>query len=639
MQLAGPRVLRDGTAVGGPDYDQAEVLAALRTHRYETFRYEQHRIVAGNWVVLDDITRLIQDATITLDDKATNYTESASISLRDPDNLLNVINDAVRCFHQIRMPDGNFREWDKGTFYVNNPQMGLNPSRLWAITAQDALRNLFDAKLEDVFQVPSDAAGAFEDGDPIGWATKLIADRFPLAGIDLGGDTEIRVPSAAPKIYKAGTNILTIVNDLLAYCNRDHLTANVTGSYISKPWRALSGRDVDFEYFADGDSVLIRDSATAQQDFWNAFNYWKRTVSHPGLPVLTSQLKIVDASNPLSPDYRGYGQPRLVLDDDVVDAPDQTTLNEMLERLFEEGQGALKKVTLETPLMPHDAQDKVTLTWPTQDWAAAGNGTFILRGWTFPMQAGGRMQHQYEAAPFNGILVERPYRKRFLLSRFVPMVATTANVIATPGVQTLTTSTFAPSATISNIVEPGVATLTLTTFAPGLGDAMVKISEVVLGSDQATIDFSSIPSTYSHLLLVISGRLTRAVTNDSVYLTFNGDTSSIYDYHYYDSYSTTQFISGSDSNAKAFIANMAAANAPSGAADAIVVQIPNYKRTDFNKSFLVDSQTRANTTNANFHRHMLAGWWNSTAAINQITLSLDTGNFKAGTVATLYGLE
>jgi hypothetical protein len=48
----------------------------------------------------------------------------------------------------------------------------------------------------------------------------------------------------------------------------------------------------------------------------------------------------------------------------------------------------------------------------------------------------------------------------------------------------------------------------------------------------ASVTFSSIPSTYSHLQIRLMGRTNRAATLDNVKITFNSDTGANYKAHY-----------------------------------------------------------------------------------------------------------
>ena len=241
--LAAPRVDRDGASAGA-DYTALEVGAALLTHRYEVFRHELHRIVAGVWTIAADATPLVHACTIKYDRWATNFMRSATYEIVDTEGVINFLTDVLRTFWLLRMPDGNFAQWTMGSFHVPSPKLPLRSPMIRQVSTEDSLRNLADSKTTDWFQVPSPPpGGGFDDGDPVGWVTRLIADRYPLAGIAIPG-TALRVAAESPKIYPPGTAVIEVANDLLLFANYEQLRADVTGSYVSEPFVKPSDRAV-----------------------------------------------------------------------------------------------------------------------------------------------------------------------------------------------------------------------------------------------------------------------------------------------------------------------------------------------------------------------------------------------------------
>lgn len=162
---------------------------------------------------------------------------------------------------------------------------------------------------------------------------------------------------------------------------------------------------------------------------------------------------------------------------------------------------------------------------------------------------------------------------------------------------------------------------------------MQIIQHTELGSAQASIDFTSIPNTFTDLLLVCSLRCATS-TSAVVIMTFNNNASS---------YSWRRLI-GDGSNA--FSDNTASSgnirvigSNPSGSTASTFgntqFYIPNYASSN-NKSVSVDGVRENNATSAEMN--IAAGLWSNTTAINQITLSPDSGNWAAGSSATLYGI-
>ena len=160
---------------------------------------------------------------------------------------------------------------------------------------------------------------------------------------------------------------------------------------------------------------------------------------------------------------------------------------------------------------------------------------------------------------------------------------------------------------------------------------------VVVGSGgAATISFSSIPSTYTDLVLLISARTTQTGTGfpwSSPRIAFNGVTTNQSDRYIYGDGGTAYSGSGSAINA-AFGANSGDATASTFAN--FYGYIPNYAGSTF-KSMSQDSVAENNATLAG--TILDAALWSSTAAITSITLTPSSGSFAQHSTAYLYGVS
>lgn len=161
------------------------------------------------------------------------------------------------------------------------------------------------------------------------------------------------------------------------------------------------------------------------------------------------------------------------------------------------------------------------------------------------------------------------------------------------------------------------------------------IAETVLGSAAASIDFTSIPATYSHLTVHLLGNGDDAAATVALGLRFNGDTGGNYDASALKGNGSTATAASAASQTSAQIAELVATGtAAGGAQTALTLDIPGYASTTFRKSFTTTSFARSTSSRL---VQVWSGMWNSTAAINQVTLLAGAGNFKAGTIVTLYG--
>jgi len=160
-------------------------------------------------------------------------------------------------------------------------------------------------------------------------------------------------------------------------------------------------------------------------------------------------------------------------------------------------------------------------------------------------------------------------------------------------------------------------------------------STVTVGAGGASsIDFTSIPATYTDLKLVVSGRINEAVTYDSPVLYFNGSTANFTFRQIYGTGSTVGSNSASNGN------NFTNLNGTSSTASTFSnneYYIPNYAGST-NKSFSIDTVTENNSSTGN-GLGLQAGLWSNTAAINQITITApSTYLFVQYSTASLYGI-
>lgn len=142
-----------------------------------------------------------------------------------------------------------------------------------------------------------------------------------------------------------------------------------------------------------------------------------------------------------------------------------------------------------------------------------------------------------------------------------------------------------------------------------------RIASSLLGADAASVVFSSIPATYSGLLIVGLCRQTKAVAAAGFNIRVNNDNG-------------TNYTAGSS-----FIpaGNVPGASATAGRSGSVVIWIPGYAQTTFHKTVIWQVAYDNIISNG-------AYGWNSTAAINEVDLIADTNNFLTGSLFELYGL-
>jgi len=163
-----------------------------------------------------------------------------------------------------------------------------------------------------------------------------------------------------------------------------------------------------------------------------------------------------------------------------------------------------------------------------------------------------------------------------------------------------------------------------------MANTFKKIQTVTVGSGGASsIDFTSIPQTYTDLKIVLSGRTTDSGAT-TANVTFNGLSTNLSSRVLVGTGSSA--LSGTDTKIPVRINWSTSTSSTFGNAE---IYIPNYTSAN-NKSVSTDSVNENNATEA--YMTLGAHLWSSTAAINQVTITPATGNFVQYSTATLYGV-
>ena len=159
-----------------------------------------------------------------------------------------------------------------------------------------------------------------------------------------------------------------------------------------------------------------------------------------------------------------------------------------------------------------------------------------------------------------------------------------------------------------------------------LASTYTPIATTTASGSASTITFSSIPSTYTDLVIVLNGNATTGSTG-SIALQFNSDTGSNYSY--------TRLLGDGSAASSARGSNTTATYIGDTGTDraVFIVSLNNYSNSTTYKTAL----SRTNT--ANTATMATVGLWRNTAAINRVDLSTTTSTFAAGSTFTLYGIK
>ena len=169
-----------------------------------------------------------------------------------------------------------------------------------------------------------------------------------------------------------------------------------------------------------------------------------------------------------------------------------------------------------------------------------------------------------------------------------------------------------------------------------MANTYVKIASVTVGSGgAASIDFTSIPGTYTDLVVKLSSRSTTGTT--AVGATLNSDTGSNYTERQLEGNgSGVSSASGTYSSMRMGSSN-GGTDTTSNTFASSELYIPNYAGSS-NKSASTDAVTENNTSTA--YANLRALLWNNTSAITSISIKNTNGNnFVQYSTATLYGIK
>jgi hypothetical protein len=159
------------------------------------------------------------------------------------------------------------------------------------------------------------------------------------------------------------------------------------------------------------------------------------------------------------------------------------------------------------------------------------------------------------------------------------------------------------------------------------GNTYTQIASTTLGSAAATVTFSSIPSTYTDLVLICDTKASTGTPNNRMQV--NSDTGTNYSQTVLAGNGTTATSARYSSNTFIYVDYYATNDTTNN--KNTIIQFMNYANTSTYKTFLSRANNAAAGTDA------IVGLWRSTSAINSITVYA-TANWVSGATFNLYGI-
>ena len=250
------------------------------------------------------------------------------------------------------MAEVNGQKWPLGVFIPSSPKQDHTASGVeFSVDINDKLLILDDDKLPMSLTIEP---GVTLVDVVIGMIRDLGEKRIniPRAFVDNRFASPV---NKRPLVWDAGTERLTVINDILDYIGYFSLTVDPTGQWVAKPYVTPAERPVSWKFF-EGDKSLHSASYTHTQDLTNVPNrivYITQPQEEQGEPLVSS-IENHDPNSPFS--YENRGRWITEVKDDA-EAVGQAELDKMVKTRLENAMNPMEKVDLEIAPLPVELND------------------------------------------------------------------------------------------------------------------------------------------------------------------------------------------------------------------------------------------------------------------------------------------
>jgi hypothetical protein len=179
--------------------------------------------------------------------------------------------------------------------------------------------------------------------------------------------------------------------------------------------------------------------------------------------------------------------------------------------------------------------------------------------------------------------------------------------------------------------------------AYGLGAGGVQIGDfesiqtITLTTTTASIEFTSIPATYTHLQIRGLLRTSTANTNfDNALMQLNSDTASNYSWHLIQGTGASAGSGAGTSQTSMRCGEIPRNNVTASVFGGVVIDILDYANTNKYKTIRTINGVDANGSGA---ARLDSGNWRNTAAISSIKIFPDANSFVQYSSLALYGVK
>jgi len=174
-------------------------------------------------------------------------------------------------------------------------------------------------------------------------------------------------------------------------------------------------------------------------------------------------------------------------------------------------------------------------------------------------------------------------------------------------------------------------------FAPvGAYDALATIT--VPSGGAGVVTMTGIPSTYQHLQIRVSARLTSVNPTNYMWFRLNGESSSSYNLHQWISFGVSSSSSYNGAATFGIAERLAGGGAPTNVFGAIILDIFDYNSSKL-KTIKSLGGVESNSNNTNGSVYFNGNIFNNAQAVRSIDFAQETGNFVENTIISLYGVK
>lgn len=165
------------------------------------------------------------------------------------------------------------------------------------------------------------------------------------------------------------------------------------------------------------------------------------------------------------------------------------------------------------------------------------------------------------------------------------------------------------------------------------------IASNTLSSSAASVTFSSIPATYTDLVVRITARANNAANSTTLGVQFNSDTSTNYSYIFLTGNGSVVSSTLSGNFGTTYVGQMNSDSATASTFGSAELYVPSYTVSQNKPISGIGMSENDSAAAGGAVIRAVAGLWRNTAAITSMILTPTTGSFVSGSSFFLYGIK